>query len=76
MTDNTAPPEKLNGYYVLHQKAIDNDGSWRIIVHRPGCHDPFVVATWSRHSPNEWCWGHYFPNLIEAVEYFKQRSNK
>lgn len=68
------PPDTIHGHPVIHQKAIDNDGSWRIIVYRGGYHDPFVVATWSRHSPKEWCWGHYFPNLIDAVAYFQERS--
>lgn len=70
------PPDHIHGYPVLHVHPIDHDGTYRIICYRANEYDRFVVATWSRHSPREWAWGHYFDDLMTAVEYFNGRGNE
>lgn len=69
-------PKTLNGYAVLHSapRPKSDDGALLVMVHRPGHHDPFVVATWHPSLEASWAWGHYFRDLPEAFGFFQQRA--
>ena len=67
----TKPPTLLNDYPVIAKTQLD-DTTWVILCWRGIRYEPFVVAHWTTHSPNEWQGGNYFESLVHAVNCFKR----
>lgn len=65
-----APPAELNGYPLIAKHQLDAE-TWVICAwRREHPIHPFVVATWSIHSPNEWLHGSYHESLHAAATNF------
>ena len=68
------PPAMLNGYPVIAEKMIDNS-TFAVVMHRRNhAMHPYVVASWSIHSPNEWQHGYYTQYFLEAAQVFAAKG--
>lgn len=67
-------PARLNGYPVIHSKALGDD-SFAVIVFREGQQPhPFVVATWYPILQDTWAHGDYVGSLLGALDAFARRT--
>lgn len=57
---------------ILTRKPRNAECEYILVSRGPGHDCPFVVGTANAHSlaHGEWFWGHYFPSLELAFEYF------
>lgn len=67
-------PISLNGHPVILSVPHANGHTTVMVDRGPDSGHRYVVATWAPILANTWSWGHYFADLAEANEAFREVS--